>query len=313
MIIFAELLTTKPYYLIAVSKVYIHSVLSFFKQPQNKFPRVSICEDMMLDVLLPSALFLIAIAIVFLYNLYEKKVGSLFGGREFNVSHVVLLVIAIGVVVTVLVVIPEEAIRILFLFSYSAILLLSTYLIVSKWYLAAPTPVLFVTLYFSPYWNIYSFDFFAVILAICISVYMGILFTWKTTAAFVALLTIMDIIQVLITRHMIASAEKALSLGLPVAIILPSFPSEGWMILGLGDVFLVGLLSIQTMKKYGRRFAFASILSVTIVFLLLETILLNSGVQSFPATVLIVSGWLTALGVKHLYKLYAFRGRQNRV
>jgi len=256
---------------------------------------------MILDVLLPSTLFLIAVAIVFLYALYEKKVGSLFGGREFRVGHVVLLVMTIGVVVTVLVFVPEEAIRILFLLSYSAIFFLFTYLIVPKWYLAAPTPVLFITLYFSPYWNIYSFNFFAVIFAICISIYMGSLFTWKTTAAFVALLTIMDVIQVLITRHMVTSGGKALALRLPVAIILPSFPSDGWMILGLGDVFLLGLLSIQAMQKYGRRFAFASILSETMVFLLLQTILLNCGVQSFPATVLVISGWLTALGAKHLY------------
>ena len=262
---------------------------------------------MILDVLLPSTLFLIAVAIVFLYALYEKKVSSLFGGREFRVGHVVLLVIAMGTLVTVLVFVPEEAIRILFLFSYSAIFFLFTYLIVPKWYLAVPTPVLFVALYFSPYWNIYSFNFFAIIFAICISVYMGSLFTWKTTAAFVALLTIMDVIQVLITGLMVVSGERALALRLPVAIILPAFPSEGWMILGLGDVFMVGLLSIQTTQKYGRKFAFASILSVTIVFLLLQTILLNYGVQTFPATVLVISGWLTALGAKHLYKSHIFR------
>ena len=268
---------------------------------------------MMLDVLLPSALFLIAVAIVFLYALYEKKVSSLFGEKEFRVWHVVLLVIAIGAMVTVIVLIPTEAIRILFLLSYSAILFLFTYLIVPKWYLAVPTPVLFVTLYFSPYWNIYSFNFFAIIFAICISIYMGSLFTWKTTAAFVALLTIMDVIQVLITGLMVASGEKALGLLLPVAIILPTFPSKGWTILGLGDIFLFGLLSIQTAQKYGRKFAFASILSVTIVFFLLQTILLNYGVQSFPATVLVISGWLTALGARHLYKLHASRGRQNHV
>jgi len=266
---------------------------------------------MILDVLLPSALFLIAVIIVFLYALYEKKVSSLFGGREIRVWHVVLLVIAISVVVTVLVFVPREAIRILFLFSYSAIFFLFTYLIVPKWYLAVPTPVLFVALYFSPYWNMYSFNFFAMILAICISIYMGSLFTWKTTAAFVALLTIMDVIQVLITGLMVASGEKALALLLPVAIILPTFPSKGWTILGLGDVFLFGLLSIQTTQKYGRKFAFASILSVTIVFLLLQTILLNYGVKSFPATVLVISGWLIALGAKHLYQLHAFRGRQT--
>jgi len=269
---------------------------------------------MILDVLLPSALFLIAIAIVFLYTLYEKKVGSLFGEREFRVGHVVLLVMAIGVVVTVLVFVPEEAIKILFLLSYSAIFFLFTYLIVPKWYLAVPTPVLFITLYLSPYWkgNICLFDFFAIIFAICISIYMGSLFTWKTTVAFVALLTIMDVIQVLITGLMVTSGERAIELGLPVAIILPAFPSTEWMtILGLGDVFLVGLLIIQTTQKYGRRFAFASILSVTIVFLLLQTILLNYGVQSFPATVLVISGWLIALGAKYLYKLHAFRGAKT--
>ena len=270
---------------------------------------------MILDVLLSLTLFLIAVAIVFLYALYEKEVSSLFGEKEFRVWHVVLLVIAIGAMVTVIVLIPTEAIRILFLLSYSAILFLFTYLIVPKWYLAVPAPVLFVTLYFSPYWtNLYTFNFFAIIFAICISIYMGSLFTWKTTAAFVALLTIMDVIQVLITGLMVASGERAISLGLPVAIILPAFPSTGWMtILGLGDVFLVGLLSIQTAQKYGRKFAFASILSVTIVFFLLQTILLNYGVQSFPATVLVISGWLTALGARYLYKLHASRGRQNRV
>jgi len=279
---------------------------------------------MILDVLLPSTLFLIAIAIVFLYALHERKVSSLFGGTELRVSHVVLLVIAIGALVTVIVFVPEEAIRILFLFSYSATFFLFAYLIVPKWYLAVPTPALFIALYFmykdTYLWNVYIpphtpylLNFFAIIFAICISVYMGSLFTWKTTAAFVALLTVMDVIQVLITGHMVASSEKAIALGLPVAIILPAFPSRGWMILGLGDVFLVGLLSIQTMQKYGRKFAFASIVSIAIVFLLLQTILLNTGVQSFPATVLVISGWLTALGAKHLYKLHAFRGRQNRV
>jgi presenilin-like A22 family membrane protease len=117
----------------------------------------------------------------------------------------------------------------------------------------------------------------------------------------------MDVIQVLITGHMVTSGERAITLGLPAAIVLPTFPSKlPYLIaLGLGDVFLVGLLSIQTMQKYGRKFAFASIVSIAIVFLLLQTILLNMDIQSFPATVLVISGWLTALGARHLYKLHA--------
>jgi presenilin-like A22 family membrane protease len=268
---------------------------------------------MILDILLPSVLFLIAVAIVFLYAKLEKKVDSLLGGHEFRIGHVVLLVAAIGVMVTILVFVPEKAMMVFFLFAYSTILFLFTYLLAPKWYLAVPIPVLFIALYLSPYWkgNIYLFNFFAIIFAVCISVYMGSLFAWKTTAAFVALLTIMDIIQVLITGHMVTSSEKAITLGLPIAIILPTFPYEGWTFLGLGDVFLFGLLSIQTTQKYGKKIGLASIVSMTVVFFLLLTILLNTGVESFPATVLVISGWLISLGARYLYKSHMFMGVKN--
>lgn len=257
---------------------------------------------MILDIVLPSVLFLIAVAVVFLYAKLEKKVDSLFGGKEFRVGHVILLVAAMGIMVTVLIFVPERAMMFFFLFAYSMILFLFTYLLTPKWYLAVPTPVLFVALYLSPYWNIYLFNLFAIIFAVGISIYMGSLFTWKTTAAFVALVTIMDVIQVLITGHMVTSGEKAVTLGLPVGIILPTFPSKlpYSTLLGLGDVFLFGLLSIQTTRKYGRKFGLVSIVSMTIVFLLLYTILMNYYVESFPATVLVISGWLTALAAKYL-------------
>jgi len=266
---------------------------------------------MILDILLPSVLFLIAVAIVFLYARLEKKVDSLLGGHELRIGHIVLLVAAIGVVVTILVLVPGRAMMIFFLFAYSTILFLFTYLLVPKWYLAVPIPVLFIAIYLSPYWNIYSFNLFAIIFAVCISVYMGSLFTWKATAAFVALLTIMDVIQVLITGFMVASAEKALELGLPVGIILPTFPYEGATFLGLGDVFLFGLLSIETTRKYGRKFGLASIISIAVVFWLLQTILLNTSVESFPATVLVISGWLISLGAKYLYDLHRFTDVKN--
>ncbi len=266
---------------------------------------------MILDVLLPSVLFLIAVVVVFLYHRFENRVSSLFGGKELGIGHVVLLVAAMAIMVTVLVFIPGVAMMVFFLFAYSTILFLFTVLLVPKWWLAVPTPVLFIALYVSPYWNIYLFNFFAIIFAVCISVYMGSLFNWKTTVGFAFLLTIVDVIQVLITGFTVASAEKALELGLPVAIILPAFPYEGWTLLGLGDVFLFGLLSIQTTRKYGRNFGLASIVSMTVVFLLLQTILLNTGVESFPAAVLVISGWLTSLGVKHLYKTPGFVGAKT--
>jgi presenilin-like A22 family membrane protease len=268
-------------------------------------------EPMILDVLLPSVLFLVALAVVFLHSRFEKKVDSVFGGTELNTWHVVLLVAAIGSVVTFLVIVPEIAMTVFFLFAYSTILFLFMYLFAPKWYLAIPIPILFIALYLSPYWNIYLFNSFAIIFAVCISVYMGSLFTWKTTVVFVVLLTILDVIQVLITKFTVISAEKALELGLPVGIILPTFPYAGMTFLGLGDVFLLGLLTIQTTRKYGKRFGLASIISITVVFLLLQTILLNTSVKSFPATVLVVSGWIAILGAKYLYGSYTTGDAKN--
>lgn len=265
---------------------------------------------MKLDILLPLVLFLVAVAIVVIYTFYEKKVSSLFGGKELRVRHAVSIVVAMGVIVTVLIFVPEIAIMVFFLFAYSAILLLFTYLVVPKWYLAVPFPFLFIALYFlgAPCWNIYLFDFFAIIFAVSISVYLGSLFTWKTTVAFVVLVTVMDVIQVLITGHMITSSEKVLSLGLPVGIILPTFPYlGGTTFIGLGDVFLIGLLGIQTTRKYGRKTGLESVASITLVFLLLLTVLLNYDVGSFPATVFITSGWLAALTARYLYK-YRYEG-----
>jgi len=85
-------------------------------------------------------------------------------------------------------------------------------------------------------------------------------------------------------------------------IILPTFPSAGGTALGLGDFFLSGLLSIQTAQKYGRKLGFASAIIIAVVFLMFQTVLLNFNVQAFPATVIILSGWLIALAARYLYQ-----------
>jgi len=259
---------------------------------------------MIVDVFLPSVLFLIGVIVVFLYSRLDKKVDHLFGGKELQLKHIILLVAAMGAMVTVLVFIPEQSLLVLFSFAYIVTLALFTYLFVPKWYLAVVPPVLYI-LSFIYFWNIYLFNLFAIMLGISISVYMGKLFTWKTTAAFATLLTIMDIIQVLITKDMIKSFNRALELELPAFIELPMFPSVDWFSrLGLGDVFFFGLLSIQTTRKYGRKFGLVSILIMTVVFFLFQTVLLNSDIQDFPATVFVVSGWITALGARYIYNLF---------
>jgi len=261
---------------------------------------------MIFSISLSLTLFLITLAVSFLYTRYESKVQSLFGGRKFRLRDVVLLVVTMGIMVTILAFIPKlDIIRVFFLCAYSLILFLSTYLTVPKWYFAVLSPAVFVYLYSSPHWNIYLLNFFAILFAIFVSIYLGVLFTWKTTAVFAALLTIMDIIQVFGTKFMVVSSQKVLTLALPAMIIIPTFPSGfpvSWIILGLGDILLAGILVIQTTKKYGKKFGLMTSIAIAAVFLLLETILLNFFSGYFPATVMVICGWLTALGTRHLYK-----------
>ena len=263
---------------------------------------------MIVDVLLPSALFLVGVVVVFLYSQLDKKVERLVGGQELHLKHALLLVLTIGTMATVILAIPEQALLGLFLFAYTAILFLFTFLFVPKWYFAFLLPVLFLLSFFY-WWNIYSFNFFAVIFGISVAVYMGRLFTWKTTVAFASLVTVMDIIQVLITGYMGKAFETAKALGLPAFIKLPMFPTSGLTYLGLGDLFLFGLLSIQSTRKYGRCFGFMSIVVMSVVYLLLQTVLLNYYplTNGFPATVLVISGWLVALAAKHLFRSFALK------
>lgn len=257
---------------------------------------------MAFDVLLPLVLFLVGVTTVFLYSRLDHKVDRLFGGQELQPKHVILFVAAIGAMVSIMLVIPDSALLGLFLFAYTAILTLFTFLFVPKWYLSLVPPVLFLVSFFYC-WNIYTFNFFALLFAVAIAVYMGNLFTWKTTVAFAGLVTIMDIIQVLFTGHMGEAFETAKTLGLPAFIKIPMFPDAGLTYLGLGDLFLFGLLSIQLARKCGRNFAFKSVIVMGIVYLVLHTVLLNYYplTSGFPATVLVVICWLTVLAAHYLY------------
>jgi presenilin-like A22 family membrane protease len=264
---------------------------------------------MTFDVLLPTVLFLVTVAILYIHSKYEMPVESLFEERKLDYRYAVIMVVATGIMASALLLIPDKAVMIFFMSAYSSLLFLFTYLVAPKWYLAFLPPALFITIYFSPYWMFdafgvyWIFNAFGIVFAILVAVLLGSLFEWKTTTVFVVLITIMDIVQVLVTRHMVESgARMVLELQLPVMIILPTFPSMGGTALGLGDFFLSGLLSIQTAQKYGRKLGFASALAIAVVFLVFQTVLLSFNVQAFPGTVFIISGWLIALAAQYLYQ-----------
>jgi hypothetical protein len=111
----------------------------------------------------------------------------------------------------------------------------------------------------------------------------------------------MDVIHVFVTGFMKQAAIEAIELELPVMLILPGFPSGTLIGLGLGDLFLAGLLAIQTAKKLGQK---AGILVATmngVAMFIFEAIAFNTGfAEFFPATVVVVAGWLASLGIIHL-------------
>ena len=263
---------------------------------------------MMFDVVLPTVLFLVTAAILYIHSKYEMPVESLFEERKLDYRYAIIMVVATGIMASALLLIPDKAVMIFFISAYSSLLFLFTYLVAPKWYLAFIPPALFIAIYFSPYWlfeafGVYwFFNAFGIIFAILVAVLLGSLFEWKTTTVFVVLITIIDVVQVLVTRHMVESGARMVELGLPVMIILPTFPSVGGTALGLGDFFLSGLLIIQTTQRYGRKLGFVSAIAIAVVSFIFQTVLLSFNVQAFPATIIVISGWLIALAAQYLYQ-----------
>ena len=326
------------------------------------------------DVVMPLTLFLVTIAAMLLNGKAERKLKGVLEEKQFRTRDAVLLVASVGVTISLIVFIPELAIMIIFLFSYSMLLFIFGYLFsdmkktrtelflaafimgglvagaarffvfgqvenalygvlaflalsiftfaalvyetrrtssAERWYVAVLPPALFICLYLffrgTPIWFPYLLDSYGVVFAVLIILYLGSLFTWKTTLVFAALLTVVDIVLVLFTGSMVSVATTVLKLRLPVLVSLPTFPTIRLdpMSLGLGDFFFAGLLTIQTYKKYNKRFAAWSALAMTISFFVFETLLLTFRLTAFPGTLMIICGWLLLVVPKSLKKMLA--------
>ena len=258
---------------------------------------------MKFDVLLPTVVFFVAVASVFLYQKFEKKITGLFEEKKFSVRDAVLMVAGMGVMVTVMALVPSQAIQILFIAAYSYMLFSLTYIALRRWYLAFFPPVAFLLCYFL-YWELPVFNTFVAIFAVIVTVYLAALFSWKTVWIFAVLLTVMDVIQVFGTGYMGEYAIKTIELKLPVLLKLPTYPAGGMIGLGLGDVFLAGLLSVQTALKKGRRAGIHAAAMIGIAMFVFEIALLNiEFAYFFPATVVVVAGWFASMGFARLIYL----------
>ncbi|MEM3464134.1 MAG: hypothetical protein QXL91_04645 [Candidatus Bathyarchaeia archaeon] len=190
-----------------------------------------------------------------------------------------------------------------------------------RWYLAIMPSALFIILYAfysrSPVWFPYLLNMYGVVFAILVILYLGALFTWKTTLIFAGLLTVADIILVLVTRAMVSAATHVTALRLPVLVTLPTIPeiATRWGVLyislGLGDFFFAGLIAVQTYKKYGRQLAVLSAVAMAASFFIFEALILTFNLRAFPGTLMIICGWLPLPLLKALKTSKWYSENQN--
>lgn len=83
---------------------------------------------MYFDVAMPLTLFAVTLAVTFLNDKVEKKLKATFEEREFGVKDAIMLVVAISVAVSLMVFVPQMAVMTIFLFAYSALLFIFTYI-----------------------------------------------------------------------------------------------------------------------------------------------------------------------------------------
>lgn len=362
-----------------------------------------------LDIAMPLALFIVSTVALFFSKRTEGKLRITFEKRELRTRDVVILVVmivvAISIIASVSIIEPgqifQNIILLVFLFSYSLLLLIFSYLFSDmkqrnaqlfslgfviagllagtisllepfvdglilyrtlafyglavfaltsiivdvkkkgaqgRWYIAVQPPTLFALLFLffnvvyegTPVWYPILLDAFALTFAVLIILYLGSLFTWKTTLIFAALLTVVDTILVLGTGTMVTAAQQFTGLGLPVLVHLPNVPliaaQEGYVSffgfaprgLGVGDFFFAGILALQTFKKYGKKAAYMAAIGMTISFAIFEAFLpeilvlleplLQREIGGFPGTLMIIIGWLPVV----VWKVLSHRRQNNQ-
>lgn len=274
---------------------------------------------MEVNFLLPISLFTVIALSILLYKRVAERAKEIFGDKKISMREVIVMVIFMGILVTIIGLIPGYAIQILFIAALSYTLFIFTYLFLRKASISAIPSIIFIAVFlFLNYFLIENIlavilitDILSITFAVIVTTLVGPLFSWKVMMVFAILLTIMDVIHVFITGHMVGAAGKVISLNLPLALLLPRLPSlRGITILGLGDVFLSGLLSTYVASRYNPKAGLITAASISVVFLVFDIIVFNfmPSIGAFPATLLVLLGWLLGIGPYALKR----RGKEIR-
>jgi hypothetical protein len=162
--------------------------------------------------------------------------------------------------------------------------------------------LMYPILYFN-YWNTYTFDLIAVLLGVSLILLMSNIISWKVVKLFFALLLIMDITLVFITKGMVTLGNKILSQQIPILIHIPY--GRGISI-GLGDIFILGLLGLLFTKEKGYKnnkslkFMWMTTALLFIILYLVSSFLPE---RTYPATIFVGLSFIgaTVLSRSHYF------------
>jgi hypothetical protein len=107
---------------------------------------------------------------------------------------------------------------------------------------------------------------------------------------------------------MVIAAGHIVNLKLPMFIRTPTIPpiyyKESWvhLSLGVGDLFFAGLLTTQTLRRFGKKKAITTIVAISLVFFIFETFMLNYWLEGLPGTLPIILGWGIVNGILELQR-----------
>ncbi|HEY9245459.1 MAG TPA: hypothetical protein VIO11_01290 [Candidatus Methanoperedens sp.] len=146
--------------------------------------------------------------------------------------------------------------------------------------------LIYPILYFN-YWNIYTFNLTSVLLVISLILLMSNMISWKILRLFFILLLSMDIVLVFVTRDMVTFGHKILSLQIPILIHIPFGKGVS---MGLGDIFIAGLLCMQFAKEkaYQKNKSLQLIwTNIAFLFIILYIVITYLPEQTYPATIFV--------------------------
>ena len=85
---------------------------------------------------------------------------------------------------------------------------------------------------------------------------------------------------------------------------LPMYPYTSIINLGLGDIYLASLISIQASAKYGMEVGVLMAATNGVAMFLFEALMLNTKLFTFfPATLVVLAGSIMGLGIARIMKM----------